>query len=127
MTTDATHDAMMSVLSPEAVNWLLGIPFGLLMISVLVWFVLMARLRRILRTRHPRTYDKVCGPTLSASQNSLATLRFLLTGHFRTLNDPELLRLGRFMQVFFLAYMILFVSLMALGFTFAPKPYLHGR
>ncbi len=114
---------MSAVLSPEVANWVLGVHFFILMFSVLVWFVLMARLHRILRTRHPQIWNRIGRPTLflnNTVQNGLVTIRFLLAGHFRELDDPTLVRLGSFMQVFFYAYTVIFISLVALMFRFAP-------
>lgn len=111
---------MIAALTRETANVDFGISFAALFLAALVWLVLMSRLYRILRTRHPETYEQLGRPTLflnNSPQNGIATVRFLLGGHFRQLNDPELLRLGVFMQVFFYAYMVYFVSLVVLMFT----------
>ena len=108
---------MMAALNPKSVVWLFPILFAILAVSVFIWFVLMARLHRILRTRHSETYDRLGRPTLflnNSIRNGAATIRFLLGGHFRQLRDPELLKLAGFMQVFFYAYSALFAVLIGL-------------
>ena len=121
---------MIATLSPQSINVILGISFATLVLSVLVWFVLISRLHRILRTRHSETYDRLGRPTLflnNSVQNGIATIRFLLGGHFRQLNDPELLRLGAFMQVFFFVYVVFIICLVALMFTLAPTSNVRGQ
>lgn len=77
-----------------------------------VWFVLVSNLFRILRTRHPDKYSSMGNPTLFMN-NSLATnnsmMRFLWGRQDRTLHDAELSKLTRFMLVFFIIYMVLFL------------------
>ncbi len=116
---------MLAALSPEAVNWVLGIPWGILAVSCVTGWVLLARLYRILRTRHPETYEKLGRPVLFSRKNGLAGMRFILGGHFRELDDPELLRFGRFLRIFFLAYFAWLLCLIVLAFAVAPMPYPH--
>ena len=66
------------------------------MICVPVWFVLTARLYRLLRTRHPDVYDSLGRPTLIFSnniRNGWLVTQFLLGGHFEGIEDSEILRL----------------------------------
>ncbi len=97
---------------------------AILVVSVVAWFSVMSRFYRILRTRHSATYESLGRPTLflnNSPQNGLATLRFLLGGKFRQLKDPELQRLGSFMQVFFYVYCAVFVSFAVLVVIAMPQ------
>ena len=114
---------MIAALNRESIDILLGISFGTLMISALVLMALMARLHRILRVSHPETYERLGRTPLflkGSARREVATTLFLLGGHFRQFNDPKLLRLGAVTQVFCYAFLVLFVSLEALIFIFAP-------
>ena len=59
----------------------LQVLFFILTGCMILWFVLVARLHRLLRTRHPNIYDSLGRPTLilnNSLQNSGLFLRFLL-------------------------------------------------
>ncbi len=92
---------------------ILPMMFLVMMTMVLIWFILMNRLFKILRTRHPNTYDSIGRPTLFLNnniQNGLLTLRFLLGRRYRQIQDPELHSVGNFLNVFFWFYLIVFAS-----------------
>jgi hypothetical protein len=94
---------------------LLRVPFFVLCAGVVVWFVLVARLHWLLRRRQPEVFDSLGRPTLILNNtvgNGWAFLRFLLGGHFRKIDDPAIVRLCRFMRVFFFVYCVLFVTLL---------------
>jgi hypothetical protein len=101
-----------------------------MMAMVVVWFILMNRLFRILRTRHPATYDSIGRPTLflnNSIKNGLLTTRFLLGRHYRKIQDPELHSLCGFLNVFFWIYLAVFASAtfgmpFAEGFEDSMKP-----
>jgi hypothetical protein len=98
--------------------------FMVLMICVVVWFVLVARLHRLLRTRHPNVYDSLGRPTLilnNTIRNGWLFTRFLLGGHFQDINDRETLWLCQFMRVFAFCYLVFFVSIFVLGIGFTPR------
>lgn len=98
---------------PALFSWLFPVLITVIAVATLVWFVMMARLHRALRTRHAATYEMLGRPALflnNSPQNGLATLRFLLGGKFRQLNDPELQRLGSFMQVLFYVHCSAFAA-----------------
>ena len=107
--------------------WAIPLLLAVLPISAIVWFVAMARLYRILRSRHSATYGRLGRPTLflnNSPQNSLATIQFLLGGKFRQLNDPELKRLGTLMQFLFYAYCAVFIAFVVLFVSTMPS---HAR
>src|SRR4051812_11754041 len=92
---------------------------------MILWFVLVARLHRLLRTRHPNVYDSLGRPTLilnNSLQNSGLFLRFLFGGHFESIDDGETVRLCRFMRVFAFCYLVLFVAAAVFGFASSPRP-----
>ena len=111
--------------STNSVQIVLQVLFFILTGCVIVWFVLVARLHRLLRTRHPNIYDSLGRPTLilnNSLQNSGLFLRFLLGGHFESIDDGETLRLCRFMRVFAFCYLVLFVATAVFGFASSPRP-----
>ncbi len=115
---------MLAELTCDSVDWLLPVLFGIMIVSGIVWFVLMARLHRVLRTRHSEEYEKLGRPTLflnNTIQNGLATIRFLLGGRFRQLRDPALLRLGAIMQVMFYFYAVIFASIVVIFLLCVPN------
>src|SRR5205823_3286120 len=70
--------------------------FFVLLACVVVWFILITRLFRLLRTRHPAVYDSLGRPTLilnNSIRNGWLFTRFLLGGHFRDIDDTETVRL----------------------------------
>ena len=94
---------------------LLRVPFLILAAGVVVWFLLLARLHWLMRRRQPEVFDSLGRPTLifnNTVENGWAFMRFLLGGHFRKIDSPEIVRLCRFMRVFFFAYCALFVTLL---------------
>jgi hypothetical protein len=101
-----------------------AILFSVLVVSAITWLILILRLFHILRTRHAEIYDTLGRPSLilnNTIRNNFTTLRFLLGGHFRQLRDPELLRLGAFMQILFYAYSTVFAALLVLFFVGIPS------
>ena len=99
--------------------------FGILMLSVVVGLALTARLHRLLRTRQPDVYDSLGRPTLflnNTIRNGWAFQRFLLGGHFQEIDDPETLRLCRFMRIFAYCYLAFIIGFVLFGFLCAPAP-----
>lgn len=95
-------------------NDVFPILFGVLFLSVFVWFFLCYRLFRILETRHPDKYESMGKPGLIMN-NSLSTnitfMTFLFKREWRELNDPGLATLSKSMMVFFAMYTIFFLTL----------------
>src|SRR6266853_7049842 len=91
------------------------------MICVPVWFVLTARLYRLLRTRHPDVYDSLGRPTLIFNnniRNGWLVTQFLLGGHFEGIEDSETLRLCQFMRIFAVCYLTLVIVIFVFGVFF---------
>jgi hypothetical protein len=102
--------------------------FFILMGCVIVWFALVVRLHRLLRTRHPDVYDALGRPTLilnNSIKNGWLFTRFLLGGHFENIDDGETLQLCRFMRAFAFCYLVLFVALVVFGFASTSGPPTH--
>ncbi len=73
---------------------------------------------KILRTRHPETYEAMGKPSLimnNSIPNNISFIKFLYGRHWRKLNDEGLATLGNAMLVFFLFYLIGFVFLLIAG------------
>lgn len=88
--------------------------FGVLFCSVFVWFFLCYRLFKILETRHPEKYESMGKPSLIMN-NSLSSnikfMKFLFKREWRELDDSGLEKLGISMLVFFVIYMVGFLTL----------------
>jgi hypothetical protein len=94
--------------------------FGVMLIMVLIWFVLIARLFHRLRDRHPVTYENFGSPSLfhnNSIKNNHLFLRFLCKNEFESLNDQSLLRMCRFARIYLGSYMILFFIMAGLVLT----------
>ena len=94
--------------------------FVFLAASTTAWFVIVAHLLRLLRTRQPDVYDRLGRPTLILNnnvQNGWLFTRFLLGGHFTDIVDTETLFVCRFLRVFAFAYTALLVFIVVLGFA----------
>ena len=90
------------------------IMFGVLFCSILVWFFLCNRFFKILETRHPKKYESMGKPGLIAKNtmsSNLTFLKFLFKREWRDLDDAGLAALGEFMLVFFVIYMVGFLTL----------------
>src|SRR5947208_15116703 len=97
--------------------------FFVLLACVVVWFILITRLHRLLRTRHPHVYDSLGRPTLilnNSIRNGWLFTRFLLGGHFEEIEDGETLRRCQFMRVFAFCYLAFFIPIVVFGFVFTP-------
>ena len=100
------------------------IAFGVLIVSVFVWFGFCRRLFMLLETRQPEKYNELGRPSLimnNSISNNIAFMRFLLKREYIELNDPVILNLAQTMRVFVVCYFILFVFL-ALGVPFGYAP-----
>ncbi len=100
------------------------IMFVILFCSVFVWFFLCYRLFKILETRHPEKYDSMGKPSLIMN-NSLSTnitfMKFLIKREWQGLNDSGLALLSKSMLVFFVIYMLGFLSMFfAIPLGYAP-------
>jgi hypothetical protein len=94
--------------------------FGGMMIMVVVWFVLITRLFKQLRDKHPVTYENLGSPSLfynNSVKNNLLFLRFLCKSEFDFLDDPPLVKMCRFARMYVGSFMILFFIMTGLILT----------
>ena len=102
---------------------LLPILFVLLLVSCVVGLILQHVFLSRLRTRHARTWEALGRPTLflnNSISNSLAVLRFLWRREYRDLADNELIRFAAFLRGYLVAYLLLFVLVVA-GFVLSTR------
>jgi hypothetical protein len=105
--------------------------FGILLVMIPLWLVLNDKLHRALRDRHPGTFKKLGSPRLTLNNRSVRhrfrVLRFLLDGKFKSLKDPPLSKLCRFVRIYFWCYLILFLGLVGLFLVMMPVPSTRSR
>lgn len=91
--------------------------FGIMLCSVFVWFFLCYRLFKILENRHPEKYESMGKPSLimnNSLSNNIKFMKFLYKREWRELDDSGLATLSKAMLVFFVIYMISFLTLILL-------------
>lgn len=87
--------------------------FSVLFAAILAWFALAARMFRLLRQDHREVYESLGSPSLvlnNSVRNGWLSLRFLMSGDYREVNDHRVRRLGDVMRVFFVAYVLWFLG-----------------
>jgi len=88
--------------------------FGVLFFSVFVWFFLCYRLFKILETRHPEKYESMGKPSLiinNSLSSNITFMKFLFKREWRELGDSVLAKLGKAMLVFFVIYLVGFLTM----------------
>ena len=88
--------------------------FAVLFLSVFVWFFLVVRLFKLLKSEHPEKYREMGEPTLfwnNSPKTSWELMKFLLKRDYIDMNDPKLSTLGNAMLVFFVLYTLGFLYL----------------
>ena len=93
---------------PELFNVL----FGLLFVSILVWFALCLWLFKRLEEWHPEKYAAMGKPSLimnNSLSNNISFLNFLANREYLDLNDPAISKLAQFMRVYFLVLLTGFI------------------
>ncbi len=88
--------------------------FGILFLSVFVWFFLISRLYKIIKNECPDLYDEMDKPTLFWSTSPRSTyilLKFILRKEYLEYGNDKLKKHGNVMFVFFVAYVVLFALL----------------
>jgi hypothetical protein len=89
--------------------------FAILLAMVMIWFGLILWLFRRLRTHHASTYEALGSPTLfwnNSPANNLRLLGFIFSAKTRELQDPAMFRICKFMRIFLVAYVVVFLALM---------------
>ena len=90
----------------------------------IISYATMAQLHRTLRDQHPAIYESLGQPTLfwnNSGKNSLAVMKFVLSGRFRETQDPEVIRLCRFIRAFSYTYWAFFIAVVVLGFVLSAR------
>lgn len=91
---------------------------GVLLLAMLfAWFYLCHQMFKVLRERHPETYEAMGKPSLvlnNSISNNAAFLRFLCARGWRDLGDPQLTGLGKRMLGVGSVYILLFLSIFVL-------------
>ena len=96
--------------------------FGVLFLSVFVWFFLVFKLYKLLASNHPEYYEGMGKPTLfwnNSPKSSLVLMKFILKKEYLQLHDKILEKHGNLMFAFFLVYLVLFTVLFILSFLMA--------
>jgi hypothetical protein len=99
---------------PIVVPW-----FSALFAMVVLWFVLVSWVFSRLRKRHPSTYEAMGSPTLfwnNSPRGNWLFLKFLYSSRWRELGDSTVSNIVRFMRVYFVIYLVLFLALVAFVF-----------
>ena len=92
--------------------------FRILFASVFVWFILIAKLYKILAVDHPQTYEGMGKPTLfwkNSPRSAWVLMKFVFKREYLTLRNEKLAKLGNFMFLFSVGYLILFAVLFVLA------------
>ena len=90
--------------------------FGVLFAAILVWFALASRLLSLLKDDHHDVYESLGSPSLVANnsvKNNWLSLRFLMSGAYRSIEDDRVSRLCRFMRLFLVLYTVWFIGPLA--------------
>jgi hypothetical protein len=86
--------------------------FGVLFISVFVWFFLCSKMFKTLALKHPEKYEVMGKPNLimnNSLSNNISFMKFLFKREWRDLNDKSVASLGKIMCVFITLYLALFL------------------
>jgi len=92
---------------------------GALIIALFVaWFVLLFRLGRELRSRHPELWQRLGEPEWlrPGGRRPKGLMRFIFQGQFREARDPAVDRIGVGLRVVFVAYVLLLAVWTTLAF-----------
>jgi hypothetical protein len=102
--------------------------FGVLFVSVLVWFWLVSAFYRRLASNHPNKYREMGEPGLISNnrgpRQSLRLMKFVFSREDRLLNDPQVSQLTAFM--FVLSICMFVVLLFAMIKTVLLTPGIRG-
>src|SRR5262245_378994 len=105
----------------------IGTPWVVLIFAmVAVWFVLSSWLFHRLRKRHASTYEAMGSPGVfwnNSWRSSWLFMKFLFGSQWRELADPAVAIACRFMRVFLIAYILLFLGRAIPVFSGALSPH----
>jgi hypothetical protein len=95
---------------------MIALKIGLVLL-ILASFVLHHIFLRRLRLRHPNAWEALGKPTLIANnspQNSLATVRYIMSADYKELEDPPFVRYCNFLRLFDVLTLVLVITGMVL-------------
>lgn len=90
--------------------------FGILMVLVVAWFVLILSIFSILKTNHASVFESLKSPSLFSNKDPKSMLLFagfLLRRNYRGLDDARLVRLCNVTLVVGAVYFVLFSTMFA--------------
>ena len=93
-------------------NVIASLLFGLLLILVVLWNLLLHRLLHCLRTDHEHTYEELGRPHVimnNTIRTALATVKFIIGEGAGKVGDPHVVRLARSMKRIFLGTIVVLV------------------
>lgn len=96
---------------PGESSHVLQIVLGIYALSILVWLLLVERLRSGLARRHPLVHELLGRAERGALAREVAVLRFVFGGHHRLLGDARLERLCGAMRFLLVGYFLFFATL----------------
>jgi hypothetical protein len=85
---------------------------------VLGWFALLVWLFRRLRMRHAKLYERLGSPVMiwnTSMKTGWGLLRFIFSSQWRELDDAAIGFVVRFMRVYLIVYLALFIALISLS------------
>lgn len=98
--------------------------FCVLFALAVVWLATLVWLFRYLRLHHPPTYKAIGAPSLfwnNSPRNNWLFFKYLWSRHGRDSGDATLWNAVRFLRVFFVLYLVLFLVLIALFCSAMPR------
>jgi hypothetical protein len=99
------------------------VAFAVLWSMLLVWLYLLYWLFRRLRCKHPTCYEAIGSPSLfwnNSMRNNWLFMKFLWSPSALELGDTAVVKVVRFLRVWYVSYLILFFGCIAGLFIFSP-------
>lgn len=99
---------------------ILIVGFAVLIANGAVLLVLTLWMFRLLRERHPLTYEIIGSPTLfwnNSPRNHWLFLKFLFGSQWQELDDSAVAKICPFMRVLIVVYTLVFLGLLVLSFV----------
>jgi hypothetical protein len=85
------------------------------MVMAVTWPIVVSWLFRRLRSHHPLAYERIGSPSLiwnNSMRNQWLLWTFLWSSRSRELGDSAVVNVVRFMRIFFVCFVVLFLGLM---------------
>jgi hypothetical protein len=84
--------------------------FYILIPMVVIWFVLLWKLFGRLEDCHPEKYEAMGSPSIFSKNNTGPLLKYLFAREHRELDDEYLSKLSDFTLVYFLVFLVFFLT-----------------